>query len=350
MPLLVCVCAGGLANRVRPLASYRALAENTGRQFAVIWREDRTCFAPFESLFVDSTLHFLGETQALALPRAKFYTRLDSLSNLKRLDPWLFGTFAACHCVVPLDLERLLADHGEVVLVLDNGPCAVDPTAYFASLARLRPRNEPEKAVDPAGEMIAVHLRLTDFRDILGISEADYARALRDAFGELDKKHIPWRHWALFVASDEPVGATLVQQVARRPVRTVESPVYVGKADVLATAWKTNTYRSAMSIAAAVQELELMARARIRVGFDTSSFFCLSREFAVARHMRTAIARAQGRFRSDNLREAVDCHLAASGLGPDVFLDVSPSSSALRRTLHRARRWLAPLAKSVGAG
>lgn len=63
---LVCVCSGGLGNRLRPLASCKKLAEKTGRELLVWWIIDHRCNAEFNDLY-QNKFNFIDEDYIYAI-------------------------------------------------------------------------------------------------------------------------------------------------------------------------------------------------------------------------------------------------------------------------------------------
>ncbi len=326
MKRLVCYCSGGLANRVRPIAGYRALAERLGRRFSFVWNPDFTCAAPFDAFFHDDSITQLSEQEACRLPRGEIFSRRDSFENAKVLDPGFFPAFSSRHEVRDLVVKDIAASKVETVVVLDNAPCRVRPDLYLKSLARIAFKGYGGEVEHQIPAYLGFHIRLTDFRHMAGLSEATYKRMIAQAVGELDRRHPAWREEPVYVVSDEAVGAALVEEVIGRPVVTQEDSVFVSMADTVRGGWYMNTQRSAASMASAGRDLAVLATAKVRVGMLCSSFFALARELAACKR-RTYGGPLWSVY---SIKKAVDKNLAKRGLGPDVFLEM-PQEGQLKR-------------------
>ncbi len=314
MKRLVCYCSGGLANRVRPLAAYRALAERLGRQFSFIWHPDVTCGARFDAFFRDDSLRELEDGEACALPPGTFFSRRDSFENAGLREPDFFPRFASGHEVREVSLKAISRSSADTVIVLDNAPCRIRPDLYLKSLARIGFKYA-ERTGSPSVH-VGIHVRLTDFREAAGVSEEIYRGMIERAARELDRIDPSWRQEAVFVASDEAAGVALVRQVIGGSVLTQDDTVYVSRLDASGEGWHFNENRTAESMVSAGKDLATLIDAKVRVGFLGSSFFALAREMAATRHRRYG----GPHWSVYSIKKAADRNLARLGLGPDVFL------------------------------
>lgn len=72
--LLMMIPSGGLANRMRAIASAYAMTQNTGNRLQIVWFQDWALNAPFEAVFMPSPLLCLREatvTDKLLFDRAR---------------------------------------------------------------------------------------------------------------------------------------------------------------------------------------------------------------------------------------------------------------------------------------
>ena len=314
---LICYCSGGLANRVRPLAAYRALAAQLGRRFSIVWKPDRTCGARFEDLFEDTSPEFerLTDEEALALPGGEFFSRRDSFEIAAKLNPDLFPALSSAHRIRDLSLRSLSRTAAGTAIVLDNGPCKISPDRYLQSLAALSLSGQCRAGPTASPVYVGFHIRLTDFRDVFGLSEEGYRALIAQAAVALDRLDGTWRDRIVYVASDEAVAASLVESVIGRPVLTQSQSVHVSKRDTTVALWRANTERSAAALFTASRDLAALAGAKLRVGFPGSTFFSLAREMAAAQ----GPVPGGWRWPSRSLKREVSRRLAKCGLGPDIF-------------------------------
>ncbi|MBC6416986.1 MAG: hypothetical protein GDA47_04145 [Rhodospirillales bacterium] len=292
----------------------RALAAQLGRRFSIVWKPDRTCGAGFDDLFEDASLERLTDEEALALPGGEFFSRRDSFEIAAKLNPGLFPALSSAHRIRDLSLRGLSRTATDTAIVLDNGPCRISPDRYLQSLAALSLSGRCRDGPNESPVHVGFHIRLTDFRDVFGLSEEGYGALIAQAAAALDRLDGAWRDQTVYVASDEAVAASIVESVIGRPVLTQSQPVYVSKQDATAALWRANSKRSAAALFSAGRDLAALAGARLRVGFRGSTFFSLAREMAAAQGVPGGWC-----WPSRSLKRVVNRRLAKRGLGPDIF-------------------------------
>jgi hypothetical protein len=80
--LIVCVCRGGLANRLKPLASCFAVAQQTGRQLAINWTSDPHCHATFSELY-DNKIKEVELESMIEANRCKLYADAKTIDKVR---------------------------------------------------------------------------------------------------------------------------------------------------------------------------------------------------------------------------------------------------------------------------
>lgn len=263
--MIVCVCRGGLANRLKPLAACFALAKRTGRELAINWSLDSHCQASFQDLYQNS-IHSIGFEQVMESPSIKLY------ADRKAVETWSFTELSriiAEYDFAPLSqTNEMLTDTQEMIVVYANDylpeASATELKAFFDTLQPVNAiRVKIEQTCSALGinrSLTGVHARGSDF----GAPVELYLQRMRD---ERQKK----TNLRFFVSSDT---REYEQRILREFPDTIvyEKAAYVERNDS-GQDWSTaNILRSAASVAEAIVDMHLLAATDFKIYSPYSSF------------------------------------------------------------------------------
>lgn len=263
--ILICVCRGGLANRLKPLASCFALARRSGRALAIDWTADSHCQASFSELYQNEigNVGFDWVQQAESL---KLYADRNSVEE------WNFTELV--RIIEQHDFSQLsraceiASDPHEAVVVYGNdfleGVIASDLREFFDWLTPIQSIRERIGAVCAdlgiGRSLVGVHARGSDF----GASVESYLTRMREL-----RKRTP--NVRFFVASDTEEFERAILREFPDTITNAKS-AYVERrnpGDVWSTA---NINRSAASVAEAIVDMHLLAETDFRIYNPYSSF------------------------------------------------------------------------------
>lgn len=269
---IICYCAGGLGNRLMPLASCWALAQMTGRRLKVMWREDdMRCQVGYHDLF-SSPLEIISDQEMAALTHCRIYaelkdvyenfylTRKDTL--IKLIESW--GIHDRNQVVT--DLATGL-DDPHVILYHNSFPLHVDEALAHQFLRQLRPQPyllekihslRRQLGIDQA--VMGVHARGTDFH----VSVQQYADKIRTVLAKAPRQRF-------LVCSDEPGYERELYRLFPDRVVVRAKEDHVRRADGRQT-WINNALTSKASVQEAVVDIYLLAYTNFKIFHAGSSF------------------------------------------------------------------------------
>jgi SAM-dependent methyltransferase len=284
---LICYCAGGIGNRLLPLASCAAWARLTGRELALVWRDDDfRCQAGFNELF-ENPISLIQEEELLSLSSYKIYAdsrNIDHEAELNRTHR--LQTLArrqGCHSLNTLEID----DTAQDLIIFHNGVLdaadKVSPRQFFEELtpiAAIRAVVEKFAAQHTVDQhVMGVHARGTDFN----VSVTPYAQKIEQVLRDHPQQRF-------LVCSDDPTYEAQLAQRFAQNVLVRPKQDHVRRADSNG-AWINNTLTSKAAAREAVVDLYLLARTNFKI-YHAGSSFALLVNFIQQAQKQPAIAPA----------------------------------------------------------
>lgn len=269
MKKIICYCSGGLGNRLKPIASCWAIANLTGRELVVVWEPTLRCKAPFYSLFSNTNIKFMSQTDLPTLSQnAKVYCpegaadyemNLNGVSGLWVLVKKVGSTL--------LDTKAIINDQTDNIVVFSNTflPDISIEAHRNIFLYYLKVNKDIIDKVDLfwkenqlTKDFIGVHARGTDFEDS-GVN-ADYYLTSMSVLSNM----------CFFVCSDSPEYEKYIKEKDGRHVVIRSEKKYVSK--LTPGAWSNNVNTPTDTVQDSMVDLLLLARTNFRIYHPNSSF------------------------------------------------------------------------------
>lgn len=262
---LICICRGGLANRLKPLSSCYTLAKQANRNLAIIWKADSQCGATFSDLY-QNPINNTTYKELFKADSIKLYTDQEKVIE--------YG-FSECIRMIqeyessPISrTAEAISDRHEVVVVYGNdylsGTRGSELQAFFDWL---KPTDEINhkivKSIETFGinrNLVGVHARGSDF----GYPVDFY---LQRMWAERRKKPST----RFFVTSD-------TEEYEKRILREFPGTIINSKSAYAErrdskVGWTTeNIHRSGASVSEAIVDLHLLAATNFKIYNPYSSF------------------------------------------------------------------------------
>lgn len=268
---VICYCVGGLANRLLPLASCWALARRTGRQLAILWRnDDFRCQAGFDELF-GNDIPILDDDALARLTSCKIYADPKVVAFEAELNKkHVLREMVEQHGSSDQNRVQMDDDARDVIIYHNNLLAGIDgeeALAFFKALEPVRELRErietlaTELGIDQA--VVGVHARGTDFN----VDIAEYAERVALLLRENPQKRC-------LVCSDDEAYEQRLKSIFPKHVivRPKQDWVRRGNPDA---GWLNNTLTSQAAIKEAIIDIYLLARTDFRIFHPGSSFAML---------------------------------------------------------------------------
>lgn len=269
---VICYCAGGLGNRLMPLASCWALAQTTGRRLRVLWREDdMRCQVGFAQLF-SNTVDIISDDEMAVLTHCRIYadmkdvyknfylTRKDTL--IKLIESW--GIHDRSQLATDLAVEQ---EDQHVIIYHNSFLPQVDESLCHQFLRWLRPQtdllekiNNLRRQLGINHTVMGVHARGTDFH----VSVQQYAEKIRTVLDNQPRQRF-------LVCSDEPEYEQRLYRLFPEHVLIRAKEDHVRRADQRQT-WINNTLTSKAAVQEAIVDIYLLACTNFKIFHAGSSF------------------------------------------------------------------------------
>ncbi|MEJ2041363.1 MAG: nodulation protein NodZ, partial [Desulfosarcinaceae bacterium] len=266
---VICYCAGGLGNRLLPMASCHALAKQTGRRLLILWRDDDVrCQVSFSDLF-SNPVSSIGDEEMAGLANCQihadlhdvyknFYlTRKDTLIKLIEKN----GIHDRNHIDTDSQADHIIIYHNSFLPGADQ-----DKALDF--LRRLRPNAEIQQHIDCVKQamgidasVFGVHARGTDFH----VSADQYAEKIRRVLNHNPRQRV-------LVCSDDQAYEKRLQSLFPDNVITRPKLAHVCKVDASSPSWVNNLDTSRESVREAVVDIFLLAATDFKIYHEGSSF------------------------------------------------------------------------------
>jgi hypothetical protein len=263
--MIICICRGGLANRLKPLASCYALARRTGRDLKISWAVDSHCQVRFSDLY-KNTLENITFQELKSLSLIKLYADRETIEQWKIQE---LIEIMRNHDYSPLSLAREIPfDHHDTIAVYANDYLTdINPVEikeffdWLLPVGSIRRRIEERKiGLGISRDFVGVHARGSDFCFPV------------EAYMEL-----MWHELRInpavrfFVCSDTE---EYEQRILHEFPTAITNPkiAYAERKDS-ATNWSTaNICRSPESVAEAIVDMHLLAATDFKIYNPYSSF------------------------------------------------------------------------------
>lgn len=263
--MIVCICRGGLANRLKPLASCHSFARETGRTLAVNWPADGHCGAAFSDLYGNPireiTFDTIFRARSLKLYADLPFVRGLGFAELLRMIEEFDSAPLSRTSEIPADSQELIVVYGNDYLE------GVNPDFFHGFFESLQPVEKISRTIHLAREelginreIIGVHARGTDF----GSPVESYLRQMKE-----EKQRNPGARF--FVCSDS---LDYEQRILSEFPDTIlhAKNAYAEKLDKTNGWSMENIKRSGGSVADAVVDMHLLAASDFRIYNPYSSF------------------------------------------------------------------------------
>ncbi|MBT8341608.1 MAG: DUF268 domain-containing protein, partial [Desulfatitalea sp.] len=266
---LICYCVGGLGNRLLPLAACHALARQSGRQLAMLWRDtDFRCQARFDELF-ENSIPMVGDDELAGLTSCKIYADQQDIDFEAQLN----GT----HALKGLARQHGFSDRNQITLTSDGvrdviiyhnnlvpGAAREEIIDFFRQLRPVQALREQiaqlAQALGLDDTVVGVHARGTDFN----VQVATYAERIALHLREHPRQRF-------FVSSDDAAYETHLKSYFPHNIIVRPKTDCVRRADPTAD-WTNNTLTSNAAIREAIIDIHLLARTDFRIFHEGSSF------------------------------------------------------------------------------
>lgn len=187
---IITYCAGGLANRIRPLVSHIAMAKEMNREHYYIWKRNRVIDIEAESVFSHPDTKRLACLSSKELKDTSLFAKERSLSNELSNGSEIINELVSEGCAHELDYEDIRACDKDTIIILDNEPSPGVRCRYLEELQKISFKASCSCVDKVIPGSIGLHLRLTDFRPA-GVDERYYSKTLHKILNSpLAKKKI----------------------------------------------------------------------------------------------------------------------------------------------------------------
>lgn len=263
---------GGLCNRLRPLSSVFALANQMNRELEIFWPPDKACGAEFSDLFTNDfpimseikDLDFSNETDCVIYTSPSRINR--DYSVYKR--EGLIDLADRVNVINNEGLINLNIEENTIIIFLDNFIRNITNIDYVKVLKSLTPTKEIQTRIDEQKNLlglnktiIGVHARTTDFY----VDHKPYSNRIRDV---LDKNP----NQKFFVTSEYRETEQAIKEEFGDCILLYDKKYYIVKEDDKNASWGDNILFTKESVIEAVVDLYLLSYTDLQIYNPISTF------------------------------------------------------------------------------
>lgn len=272
---IICYCAGGLGNRIRPLSSCYALSVLTNRKLIIIWPDTSRCQAKFNQLY-DSSLDVYPDTFLRYIENScSIYGQEDSIYNEKVLfnRPEIFSLYEK-KGLIPINRSMQIQNdpNQHIVVIGNNFLDGSDPTLENMFIKQLlQPTSFIRNKIEEQQEIlkldfntIGIHARATDFFEDHGIGYSYYYNLISNNTPENSR---------IFVCSDSKDMELAIKEYfhGKREIVIREQKSFLSKIEE-SKQWVNNLDTTAESVVDAVVDMFLLSKTNFKVYHPASTF------------------------------------------------------------------------------
>ena len=273
---IICYCAGGLGNRIRPLSSCYSLSLLTNRKLIIIWPDTSRCQAKFDQLY-DCDVDVFPDTFLKYIENnCSIYGQGDSIYN----EYALFGRkelpeLASRKNIIPIHNTNMIKfDTSDHIIIITNNFLSGAETEHENHFIKniLAPSKQIQQIIDREQSFlnldkntIGMHARATDFFEDHGVSDQYYFNLIRNESQEDSR---------IFVCSDsgEMEVSIKTEFIGSREILIRENKSFLGKINGSEDSWVNNLDTTSDSVIDAVVDMYLLAKTDFRIYNNASTF------------------------------------------------------------------------------